>query len=100
MLTESDVAAPRARPSATELLTRAELAERLGCSLGTIDAWRAKGRDAEGEPAQGPRWKLMPYGVRYLATDVEEWIARHAVDCGKMTEKRRTPRRANLQSAE
>src|SRR4051812_31678862 len=93
MQIDTDVTAPRsARPSATELLTRADLAKLLGCSLGTVDAWRAKGRDGNGEPIQGPRWKLMPYGVRYAAMDVEAWIAKNAVDCGKMTEKRRTRR--------
>ena len=42
------------------------LADRLGMSARTLQAWRQKGR--------GPKWVKLGSSVRYLEQSVEDWL--------------------------
>lgn len=57
-----------------EVWSPAELAERLGVSVGTLANWRWRG--------EGPQYVKLGSGrsspVRYRAEDVAAWEARHA----------------------
>lgn len=50
-----------------EILTDVQVAELLNLSPSAIRAWRFKGI--------GPRWFKLARSVRYLKSDVYEWIA-------------------------
>ena len=53
-------------------LTEREVAERLGLSVATLRAWRHRGK--------GPRFLRLGRSVRYLPSDVDEFVRASAVD--------------------
>ena len=57
------------RPAA---LTERQVAEQLGLSVATLRAWRHRGR--------GPRFLRLGRSVRYLPSDVDEFVRASAVD--------------------
>ena len=59
-------------PGATRALTEREVAEQLGLSVATLRAWRHRGK--------GPRFLRLGRSVRYLPTDVAEFVRASAVD--------------------
>ena len=66
MLTEgNDIAPVTAAPR--EPLTEAEAAVRLGLKVATLRAWRHQGR--------GPAFVRLGRAVRYLATDIDDFLA-------------------------
>ena len=75
----SDVMNPRATrterdraPDSARALTEREVAERLGLSVATLRAWRHRGK--------GPRYLRLGRSVRYLPSDVAEFVRESAVD--------------------
>ena len=56
----------------TRALTEREVAERLGLSVGTLRAWRHRGK--------GPRFLRLGRSVRYLPSDVADFVRASAVD--------------------
>ena len=56
----------------TRALTEREVAELLGLSVATLRAWRHRGR--------GPRFLRLGRSVRYLPSDVAEFVRASAVD--------------------
>lgn len=56
----------------TRALTEREVAELLGLSVATLRAWRHRGK--------GPRFLRLGRSVRYLPTDVDEFVRASAVD--------------------
>ena len=57
------------RPAA---LTERQVAEQLGLSVATLRAWRHRGK--------GPRFLRLGRSVRYLPSDVDEFVRASAVD--------------------
>jgi excisionase family DNA binding protein len=57
------------RPAA---LTERQVAEQLGLSVATLRAWRHRGK--------GPRFLRLGRCVRYLPSDVDEFVRASAVD--------------------
>lgn len=57
-----------ATPEASELLTTAQAAERLGLAEKTLEAWRWRG----GGP---PFVRLSARAVRYRPEDLQTWVA-------------------------
>jgi excisionase family DNA binding protein len=57
------------RPTA---LTERQVAEQLGLSGATLRAWRHRGK--------GPRFLRLGRSVRYLPSDVDEFVRASAVD--------------------
>ncbi len=57
------------RPAA---LTERQVAEQLGLSVATLRAWRHRGK--------GPRFLRLGRSVRYLPSDVDEFVLASAVD--------------------
>jgi excisionase family DNA binding protein len=55
-------------------MTEREVARRLGLSVATLRAWRVRRR--------GPRYVRFGRAVRYLATDIEQFVRTSAVDHG------------------
>ena len=53
-------------------LTEREVAERLGLSVATLRAWRHR--------SKGPRFLRLGRSVRYLPSDVDEFVRASAVD--------------------
>ena len=53
-------------------LTEREVAERLGLSVATLRAWRHRGK--------GPRFLRLGRSVRYLPSDVDDFVRASAVD--------------------
>ena len=53
-------------------LTEREVAERLGLSVATLRAWRHRGK--------GPRFLRLGRSVRYLPSDVDQFVRTSAVD--------------------
>ena len=53
-------------------LTESEVAERLGLSVATLRAWRHRGK--------GPRFLRLGRSVRYLPSDVDDFVRASAVD--------------------
>lgn len=53
-------------------LTELQVAQRLGLSVATLRAWRHRGT--------GPRFLRFGRAVRYLQSDVDEFIRASAVD--------------------
>ena len=53
-------------------LTEREVAERLGLSVATLRAWRHRGK--------GPRFLRLGRSVRYLPSDVVDFVRASAVD--------------------
>ena len=53
-------------PNAREPLTESEAALRLGLKVATLRAWRHQGR--------GPAFVRLGRAVRYLATDIEDFL--------------------------
>jgi excisionase family DNA binding protein len=53
-------------------LTEREIAERLGLSVATLRAWRHRGK--------GPRFLRLGRSVRYLPSDVDDFVRASAVD--------------------
>jgi hypothetical protein len=51
------------------LLKTGDVAKRLGCGKTTVQGMRRS--------ATGPPFLKLPYGVRYPAGQLEEWIAAH-----------------------
>ena len=60
---------PTRRPTA---LTERQVAEQLGLSVATLRAWRHRGK--------GPRFLRLGRSVRYLPSDVDEFVRASAVD--------------------
>ncbi len=56
----------------TRALTEREVAERLGLSVATLRAWRHRGK--------GPRFLRLGRAVRYLPSDVDDFVRASAVD--------------------
>ena len=56
----------------TRALTEREVAELLGLSVATLRAWRHRGK--------GPRFLRLGRSVRYLPSDVDEFVRASAVD--------------------
>lgn len=54
-----------------QVLTEHEVAERLSLSLATLRAWRSR--------RQGPHFIRLGRAVRYLDTDIEQFIDSHRV---------------------
>ena len=65
--TERDQARRTARA-----LTEREVAELLGLSVATLRAWRHRGK--------GPRFLRLGRSVRYLPSDVDDFVRASAVD--------------------
>jgi excisionase family DNA binding protein len=64
---------PRATGSdTTRALTEREVADMLGLSVATLRAWRHRGK--------GPRFLRLGRSVRYLASDVADFVRASAVD--------------------
>jgi len=53
-------------------LTEREVAERLGLSVATLRAWRHRGK--------GPRFLRLGRSVRYLPSDLDDFVRASAVD--------------------
>ena len=56
----------------TRALTEREVAELLGLSVATLRAWRHRGR--------GPRFLRLGRSVRYLQSDLADFVRASAVD--------------------
>jgi excisionase family DNA binding protein len=56
----------------TTALTERQVAEHLGLSVATLRAWRHRGK--------GPRFLRLGRSVRYLPSDVDEFVRASAVD--------------------
>jgi excisionase family DNA binding protein len=56
----------------TRALTEREVAEQLGLSVATLRAWRHRGK--------GPRFLRLGRSVRYLPSDVADFVRASAVD--------------------
>jgi predicted DNA-binding transcriptional regulator AlpA len=56
----------------TRALTEREVSDLLGLSVATLRAWRHRG--------QGPRFLGLGRAVRYLPTDLEDFVRASAVD--------------------
>ena len=64
---------PRATTSdTTRALTEHEVAELLGLSVATLRAWRHRGK--------GPRFLRLGRSVRYLPSDLADFVRASAVD--------------------
>ena len=64
---------PRATRSVTKrALTEREVADMLGLSVATLRAWRHRGK--------GPRFLRLGRSVRYLPSDVADFVRASAVD--------------------
>ena len=64
---------PRATKSdTTRALTEREVAELLGLSVATLRAWRHRGK--------GPRFLRLGRSVRYLPSDLDDFVRASAVD--------------------
>jgi excisionase family DNA binding protein len=59
-------------PDSVRALTEREVAELLGLSVATLRAWRHRGK--------GPRFLRLGRSVRYLPSDVEDFVRASAVD--------------------
>ena len=59
---------------ATRALTEREVSDLLGLSVATLRAWRHRG--------QGQRFLRLGRAVRYLPTDLEDFVRASAVDAG------------------
>jgi excisionase family DNA binding protein len=59
-------------PRRTTTLTERQVAEQLGLSVATLRAWRHRGK--------GPRFLRLGRSVRYLPSDVDEFVRASAVD--------------------
>ncbi len=53
-------------------LTERQVAEQLGLSVATLRAWRHRGK--------GPRYLRLGRSVRYLPSDVDDFVRASAVD--------------------
>ena len=53
-------------------LTERQVSEQLGLSVATLRAWRHRGK--------GPRFLRLGRSVRYLPSDVDEFVRASAVD--------------------
>ena len=56
----------------TRALTEREVSEQLGLSVATLRAWRHRGK--------GPRFLRLGRSVRYLPSDVDDFVRASAVD--------------------
>jgi len=59
-------------PDSARALTEREVAELLGLSVATLRAWRHRGK--------GPRFLRLGRSVRYLPSDVVDFVHASAVD--------------------
>lgn len=59
-------------PKTARALTEREVAELLGLSVATLRAWRHRGK--------GPRFLRLGRSVRYLPSDVADFVRASAVD--------------------
>ena len=60
------------RSDTTRALTERQVAEWLGMSAGTLRAWRHRGK--------GPRFLRLGRSVRYLPSDLDDFVRASAVD--------------------
>jgi excisionase family DNA binding protein len=72
MNAESFAAKAVERSRATTALTERQVAEQLGLSVATLRAWRHRGK--------GPRYLRLGRSVRYLPSDVDNFVRASAVD--------------------
>jgi predicted DNA-binding transcriptional regulator AlpA len=64
---------PRVQTQATpRALTEREVADRLGLAVATLRTWRHRGK--------GPRFLRLGRSVRYLPSDVDDFVRASAVD--------------------
>jgi hypothetical protein len=75
MLTGQGEATAVAGPSADEPVTERVAAGRLGLKVSTLRAWRGLGR--------GPAYVRLGRAVRYLPTDLEEFLRANRRDIGR-----------------
>ena len=68
---QATMARDQARRTA-RALTEREVAELLGLSVATLRAWRHRGK--------GPRFLRLGRSVRYLPSDVDDFVRASAVD--------------------
>jgi excisionase family DNA binding protein len=59
-------------PESARAPTEREVAQLLGLSIATLRAWRHRGK--------GPRFLRLGRSVRYLPSDVDEFVRASAVD--------------------
>ena len=59
-------------PDSVRALTEREVADLLGLSVATLRAWRHRGK--------GPRFLRLGRSVRYLPSDVDDFVRASAVD--------------------
>jgi predicted DNA-binding transcriptional regulator AlpA len=59
-------------PDSARALTEREVSELIGLSVATLRAWRHRGK--------GPRFLRLGRSVRYLPSDVEDFVRASAVD--------------------
>ncbi len=59
-------------PDSARALTEREVAQLLGLSVATLRAWRHRGK--------GPRFLRLGRSVRYLPSDVDDFVRASAVD--------------------
>ena len=62
----------RTADSTTRALTEREVSELLGLSVATLRAWRHRGK--------GPRFLRLGRSVRYLPSDLADFVRASAVD--------------------
>lgn len=62
----------RQMPETAPALTEREVAELLGLSVATLRAWRHRGK--------GPRFLRLGRSVRYLPSDLDDFVRSSAVD--------------------
>lgn len=72
MRAESIPAKSGERPPKATALTEREVAEQLGLSVATLRAWRHRGK--------GPRFLRLGRSVRYLPSDLADFVRASAVD--------------------
>lgn len=69
MLLENRDMAMMTSKATSEPMTEVEAAARLGLKVATLRAWRHRGR--------GPAFVRLGRAIRYLATDVDEFLRAH-----------------------
>ena len=72
MNSEPDRTTATDRSRRTTALTERQVAEQLGLSVATLRAWRHR--------CKGPRFLRLGRSVRYLSSDVDDFVRVSAVD--------------------
>jgi predicted DNA-binding transcriptional regulator AlpA len=71
------------RMHSTRALTEREVSDLLGLSVATLRAWRHRG--------QGPRFLRLGRAVRYLPSDLEDFVRASTVDASAEPASDRSP---------